>query len=154
MTITVRLGKHRHPRLFRRGYEQGAREQSGRILGLVLIVWSLKRLPRAMVFSTASTGLLTPFLRSLPKLDGCESSAQGIPAPRARLQQDRRNVRSPAFSLQRGALNRACSGHHHPSRTQRAGRLPWRSEGSMGVRREGEDKDRAILLYETQLSAA
>ena len=109
-------------------------------MGLLVLLWSPIRLPRAVVFSTASTGLLTPFLRSLSKLDVCQTSAQGIPAPGAWLQQDRRNVRSPAFSLQRGALNRARSGHHHPSRTQRAGRPLWRSEAIMGEEREGEDK--------------
>ena len=109
-------------------------------MGLLVLLWSPIRLPRAVVFYTASTGLLTPFLRSLSKLDVCQTSAPGIPAPGARLQQDRRNVRSPAFSLQRGALNRARSGHHHPSRTQRAGRPLWRSEAIMGEEREGEDK--------------
>ena len=109
-------------------------------MGLLVLLWSPIRLPRAVVFYTASTGLLTPFLRSLSKLDVCQTSAPGIPAPGARLQQDRRNVRSPAFSLQRGALNRARSGHHHSPRTQRAGRPLWRSEAIMGEEREGEDK--------------
>ena len=109
-------------------------------MGLLVLLWSPIRLPRAVVFYTASTGLLTPFLRSLSKLDVCQTSAPGIPAPGAWLQQDRRNVRSPAFSLQRGALNRARSGHHHSPRTQRAGRPLWRSEAIMGEEREGEDK--------------
>ncbi len=112
---------------------------------VLLLLWSPIRLPRAVMFCTASTGLLTPFLRSLSKLDGCQTSAPGIPPPGARLQQDRRNVRSPAFSLQRGALNRARSGHHHPSRTQRAGRPLWRSEPIMGDSWEGGDKLRVVL---------
>ena len=122
------------------GMSRARGSSPGDYRSVLLLLWSPIRLPRAVVFSTASTGLLTPVLRSLSKLDVCQTSAQGIPAPGAWLQQDRRNVRSPAFSLQRGALNRARSGHHHSPRTQRAGRPLWRSKPSMGEEREGEDK--------------